>query len=48
MELHLLQELLSSGADGATIILAVLLFKVERRTHNLEIYTGLKKLIEKA
>lgn len=39
---------LSSGADAATIAIALVLLKVERRVHNLELVTGIKKLIEKA
>jgi hypothetical protein len=45
MEIELIQGMLSSGADGATIVIGVVLLKLERRLHNLEIFTGLKKLI---
>ncbi len=50
-EVELIAQMLSSGletgANGATIFLAVFLWRLERRLHNLEIYTGIKKLITK-
>lgn len=46
MEIELIQGLLSSGADGVTIIIGVVMLRLERRLHNLEIFTGLKKLVQ--
>lgn len=40
--LTLLQELMTTGADAATIAIAVALFKVERRVHVVEMFLGLK------
>ena len=44
--LKLLQETLATGADGALIVVAVWLLRQERRIHNLEIVTGIKKLVK--
>jgi hypothetical protein len=44
MELEQLQQALSMGGDSATIFLAYFLWKLERRLHNLELFTGLKKI----
>lgn len=38
----LIKELLTTGADAATIAIAVALFKVERRVHVVEMFLGLK------
>lgn len=46
-ELEFLQGMISTGADGATIAIAVILLKFERRIHNLELVTGIKKLLQK-
>lgn len=47
-ELEMIGGILSGGADAATIAIAVILLKLERRVHNLELVTGIKKLFEKA
>ena len=47
-EIELLKGILSGGADAATIAIALVLLKIERRVHNLELVTGIKKLIQKA
>lgn len=46
-EIETLQNILTSGADAATIAIAVVLAKLERRVHNLELVTGIKKLLSK-
>lgn len=46
MELEVVQQALSMGGDGATMLLTYFLWKLERRLHNLEIFTGIKKLVE--
>lgn len=43
--IEILSTGLSMGGDGATIFLAIFLWKLERRLHNVEIFTGLKKLV---
>lgn len=40
-----LGEVLSSGADAATVAIAYVLVKIERRVHNLEVVTGVKRLL---
>lgn len=47
LEIDVLQNILSSGADAATIAIAAVLVKLERRVHNLELVTGIKKLLQK-
>lgn len=47
-EIEVLGGILSGGADAATIAIAIILLKLERRVHNLELITGIKKLIQKA
>jgi hypothetical protein len=46
-EIELIQNILSSGADAATVAIAVILIKLERRVHNLELVTGIKRLLSK-
>lgn len=48
MELEQLQQALSMGGDGATICLAYFLWRLDRRLHNVEIFTGIKKLTGQA
>lgn len=43
-EISLLREILSGGADTATMAICYLLYKMHMRVHNLEIKTGLRKL----
>lgn len=40
-----IREILSMGGDSAAILLVYILWKLERRVHNVELHTGLKKLI---
>lgn len=44
MELEIIKELLSSGADLSTILIVVWMFKQDKRILFLEIKTGLRKL----
>jgi hypothetical protein len=48
MEIAQLQELLSMGGDSATIYLVFILWKLDRRLHNVEVVTGIKKLVTKS
>lgn len=43
-EFDQLREILSMGGDSAAMLLVYLLWKLERRVHNVELHTGLKKL----
>lgn len=44
IEVEVLRELLSSGADLSTILIVVWMFKQDKRILYLEIKTGLRKL----
>ena len=43
--LSLIEKLLDAGGNGALIFVAVWILRTERRMHNLEIVTGIKKLV---
>lgn len=42
------QQLLEMGGNGAAMLICYFLYKLDRRVHNLELVTGVKKLIQKA
>lgn len=43
-DLQALLDVLAAGGDAATMAIALALFKLERRLHNVEIHVGLKTL----
>ena len=43
--LELIKGLLDAGGNGALIFVAVWILRTERRMHNLEIVTGIRKLV---
>ena len=47
MEVELLQSAMSTGADGVTILIGLVLLRHDRRLYNLELFTGFKKLIQR-
>lgn len=45
IEMELLKEILSSGADLSTILIVVWMFRQDKRILFLELKTGIRKLV---